>query len=78
MYDGAELGNAIAAHPGDLEAALAEYEEAMFIRSASAAAESASNHGLLFHDDAPHGLLEFFNGAPPEEQARSESTRHER
>ena len=41
MYDGAELGKAIAAHRGDLEAALAEYEEAMFARSAKAAVEAA-------------------------------------
>jgi hypothetical protein len=29
MHDGAELGQAVAAHPGDLETALAEYEKAM-------------------------------------------------
>src|ERR1700678_1939808 len=33
MFDGAELGEAIAAHPGDIEAALAAYEEALFPRS---------------------------------------------
>ncbi|MGW7087136.1 FAD-dependent oxidoreductase [Streptomyces sp. NPDC054871] len=37
MYDGAELGKAIAAHPDDIETALAEYEQAMFPRSAAAA-----------------------------------------
>ncbi len=60
MVDGAELGNAIAAHRGDLEAALAEYEEAMFIRSTKVAIEAARMHRLLFDDDAPHALVEFF------------------
>jgi 2-polyprenyl-6-methoxyphenol hydroxylase-like FAD-dependent oxidoreductase len=46
MYDGAELGKAIASHLDDIEAALSEYEEALFLRSAKAAAESARNHGL--------------------------------
>ncbi len=56
MYDGAELGKAMAAHRGNLEAALAEYEETMFIRSANAAAEAAKTHALCFDDDnAPHG-----------------------
>ena len=35
MLDGAELGKSIAAHPGDTEAALAAYEQALFPRSAS-------------------------------------------
>ncbi|MFG3227098.1 FAD-dependent oxidoreductase [Kitasatospora sp. NPDC048194] len=38
MLDGAELGGALAAHPGDVEAALSAYEQAMFPRSAEAAA----------------------------------------
>ena len=62
MYDGATLGCAIAARRGDVEAALAEYEEAMFVRSANAASESAENHRLLFGDDAPRGLLDLFAG----------------
>jgi 2-polyprenyl-6-methoxyphenol hydroxylase-like FAD-dependent oxidoreductase len=65
MYDGAELGKAIAARRGDLETALAEYEESMFVRSASIAAESKSMLRLLFDDDAPHGLIDFFSGAGP-------------
>jgi 2-polyprenyl-6-methoxyphenol hydroxylase-like FAD-dependent oxidoreductase len=60
MYDGAELGEAIAAHRGDLEAALTEYEEAMFARSANAAAESARMNELLFDDNAPRSLVDFF------------------
>jgi 2-polyprenyl-6-methoxyphenol hydroxylase-like FAD-dependent oxidoreductase len=62
MYDGAELGLAIAAHPGDVEAALAEYEQALFPRAAEAAAESAHNHGLLFGDDTPRGLINLISG----------------
>jgi 2-polyprenyl-6-methoxyphenol hydroxylase-like FAD-dependent oxidoreductase len=40
MYGGAELGRALATQP-DVEAALAEYEQAMFIRSAEDAAQTA-------------------------------------
>jgi 2-polyprenyl-6-methoxyphenol hydroxylase-like FAD-dependent oxidoreductase len=61
MYDGAELGKVIAAHRGDLEAALpAEYEEPMFARSAREAAEAANLLRLCFGDNAPHGLIDFF------------------
>ncbi|GII86589.1 oxidoreductase [Sphaerisporangium siamense] len=60
MYDGAELGKALAAHPGDVEAALAEYEQAMFIRSVEAATDDAHIREHLFGDDVPDGLIEMF------------------
>ncbi|MGK5637559.1 FAD-dependent oxidoreductase [Streptomyces sp. URMC 126] len=46
MLDAAELGEALAAHPGDVEAALAVYERALFPRSAEvAAAEETAADG---------------------------------
>jgi 2-polyprenyl-6-methoxyphenol hydroxylase-like FAD-dependent oxidoreductase len=60
MQDGAELGLALAAHPGDVEAALAEYERALFPRSAESAAESANGLVLCFDKGAPQGLLDMF------------------
>ncbi len=60
MFDGAELGRAIAAHPGDVEAALATYEAALFPRSESAAAQSAEGLDVCFADDAPKSLLDMF------------------
>ncbi len=62
MFDGAELGKAIAAHPDDIEAALAEYEQALFPRSAQFAAESDKNHQLIFGDNAPASLLDLLIG----------------
>jgi 2-polyprenyl-6-methoxyphenol hydroxylase-like FAD-dependent oxidoreductase len=62
MYDGAELGNALAAHPDDTEAALTTYEEALFPRSAVAAAESSRIHEMCLDDNAPHSLVGFFTG----------------
>ncbi|MEV0979496.1 NAD(P)/FAD-dependent oxidoreductase [Streptomyces sp. NPDC049915] len=60
LLDGAELGLALAAHPGDVEAALAAYEERLFPRSEAAAADSARSGRLLFRPDAPRGLVEMF------------------
>ncbi|WP_060896236.1 FAD-dependent monooxygenase [Streptomyces mirabilis] len=62
MFDGAELGKAIAAHPDDIEAALAEYEQALFPRSAQFAAESDKNHQLIFGNNAPASLLDLLSG----------------
>ncbi|OXY88002.1 FAD-dependent oxidoreductase [Streptomyces diastatochromogenes] len=60
LLDGAELGLALAAHPGDTEAALAAYEETMFPRGASSAADSAQSAAMLFRADAPQGLVDMF------------------
>jgi 2-polyprenyl-6-methoxyphenol hydroxylase-like FAD-dependent oxidoreductase len=62
MFDGSELGKAIATHAGDVEAALAAYEQALFPRSAQFAAESDRNHKLLFADNTPDGLLRLLTG----------------
>ncbi|WP_329222990.1 FAD-dependent monooxygenase [Streptomyces sp. NBC_01485] len=64
MLDGAELGLALAAHPGEPEAALAAYEEKLFPRSAAAAAESARNGVSLFAEDAPQAVVELFTAQP--------------
>jgi len=63
MFDGAELGKAIAAHPGDIEAALAAYEAAMFPRSESEAADAHEVLELCLGDRAPSALVDFLNGA---------------
>lgn len=60
LHDGAELGKAVAAHPDDLETALAEHEEAMFVRGAEAAADGDGLHELMFGADAPRGLVAAF------------------
>ncbi|GGN04708.1 FAD-dependent oxidoreductase [Streptomyces fuscichromogenes] len=63
MYDGAELGKALAARPDDTEAALTAYERAMFARGAAEAADAADLHEHMLGDDSPHGLIAMFTGA---------------
>ena len=65
MYDGAELGKAIAANPGDVEAALIAYEKDLFPRSASAAAEADRNLKLFFDDNAPQSVVDLFTNYQP-------------
>ncbi|OKI02152.1 FAD-dependent oxidoreductase [Streptomyces sp. CB02923] len=60
MLDGAELGRAIVAHPGDTEAALAAYEQALFPRSEASATESAASLELMFGDRGLERLLGVF------------------
>jgi len=64
MYDGAELGKAIAANRVDVEAALTAYEKDLFPRSASAASEAGGNLKLCFGDNAPHSLVDLFTSFP--------------
>jgi len=65
MYDGAELAKAIATHPGDVEAALTEYEQALFPRSTDAAAEAVRDFEVCFGDDTPGSLIGLFTGQGP-------------
>ncbi|MFK0111181.1 FAD-dependent oxidoreductase [Streptomyces sp. NPDC091217] len=61
MLDGAELGRALAAHPDDTEAALAQYERAMFPRSAEVATyEGAEVHRIDSADNTAQGLVDLF------------------
>jgi 2-polyprenyl-6-methoxyphenol hydroxylase-like FAD-dependent oxidoreductase len=60
MLDGTELGQAIAAHPGDAEKALAAYEQAMFPRAAEAAGEDV--YGIMLGDGAPHSWVAMMTG----------------
>ncbi|MEV5701754.1 MULTISPECIES: FAD-dependent oxidoreductase [Streptomyces violaceoruber group] len=60
MLDGAELGTALAAHPGDVEAALAEYERVMFPRSAEAASDDMV--GMDSPDNTAQGLIDLIAG----------------
>ena len=59
MLDGGELGPASAAHPDDVEVALAAYEQAMFPRAAEAGDEDT--YDLMLGDDAPHSWIAMMN-----------------
>ncbi len=67
MYDGAELAQAIAANPGNVEAALFAYETDLFPRSASEAPEADRMQEVLFGDNSPQSLLDFFSSHQPAE-----------
>lgn len=74
MLDGAELGQAIAAHLGDTEPALAAYEAALFRRSDAECADAHEILDLCLGDRAPFGLIDFLTGATahePDAAARS-------
>ncbi|WP_240746566.1 FAD-dependent oxidoreductase [Cryptosporangium phraense] len=63
MLDGAELAQAIVAHPDDVEAALAAYEAAMFPRSEAEAVDTHVILDLCLGDRAPYGLIDFLTSA---------------
>ena len=62
MLDGAELGKAIATHPDDIGTAIATYEAALFPRAEAAAADAKHILDLCLGEQAPFGLVEFFQG----------------
>jgi 2-polyprenyl-6-methoxyphenol hydroxylase-like FAD-dependent oxidoreductase len=62
MLDACELALALIEHGDDVEAALRQYETAMFPRAADAAQQSALGLDLCFADDSPRGMVEFFSG----------------
>lgn len=58
MLDGAELGQALATHPDDVEAALSAYEQAMFVRSAEATTfEGGVVPGIDSEHNTAQGLI---------------------
>ncbi|WP_329005982.1 FAD-dependent monooxygenase [Kribbella sp. NBC_00709] len=61
MLDAAELAQAIAAHPGDLDAALEQYEPAMFARTTKIATMSAEVAEMMTGPDAAQKVLAFFS-----------------
>jgi 2-polyprenyl-6-methoxyphenol hydroxylase-like FAD-dependent oxidoreductase len=65
MLDGAELGKAIAAHPDDVEAALTEYEQALFPRSTESTTEAVRDFEVCFGADTPGSLIGLFTGQAP-------------
>jgi 2-polyprenyl-6-methoxyphenol hydroxylase-like FAD-dependent oxidoreductase len=65
LLDGAELAQAIVAHPGNFDAALAQYEEPMFGRSALAAEQSVQGLATCFTPTAPRELVDFFQSVGP-------------
>jgi 2-polyprenyl-6-methoxyphenol hydroxylase-like FAD-dependent oxidoreductase len=62
MFDAAELGKAIAAHPDDVDIALTRYEAAMFPRSEASAVEARQTLTLCLGERTPYGLVDFFAG----------------
>ncbi|MET8652562.1 FAD-dependent oxidoreductase [Nocardia aurea] len=67
MLDGAELARSIAAHPDDIEAALAAYETTLFPRSAAAYADAHEVLDLCLGERAPFGLVELLEGSLQEQ-----------
>ncbi|MCX5384556.1 NAD(P)/FAD-dependent oxidoreductase [Streptomyces sp. NBC_00083] len=68
MLDGAELGEAVAAHRGDVDKAIAVYEEALFPRSAEKARQSADGIDLCFGPDPITAMVSLFT-SPRDETA---------
>ncbi len=61
MFDGAELGKAIAASPDNVEAALIAYESDLFPRSISEAVDAEEILKVCLGPNAPYSLVDFFS-----------------
>jgi 2-polyprenyl-6-methoxyphenol hydroxylase-like FAD-dependent oxidoreductase len=77
MLDAAELALALVEHGADVEAALAQYEAALFPRGAAAAAGSAAGLEMCFAADAPRALLAFFRSRPGDDGATARPAERE-
>jgi 2-polyprenyl-6-methoxyphenol hydroxylase-like FAD-dependent oxidoreductase len=62
MLDATELALALIEHDKDVEAALTQYETAMFPRAAEAADMSAQGLEMCFSPESPREMVEFFTG----------------
>lgn len=61
MYDAAQLAAALCRHQADVDAALAEYEQALFVRSAGVAHKTAENYQRFFGAGAPGSVVDLFS-----------------
>ncbi|MGP2437898.1 FAD-dependent oxidoreductase [Streptomyces sp. JW3] len=71
MFDGARLALALAAHPGDTEAALRAYEKELFPRSEETARDSADSLATMFGERGLREMAAFFTAGPAGHQEYS-------
>jgi 2-polyprenyl-6-methoxyphenol hydroxylase-like FAD-dependent oxidoreductase len=62
LYDGVKLAGALVSAPDDVDAALARYENDLFLRSTEAANGAAENLVRFFGDRAPQSAVALFMG----------------
>ncbi|MET0698796.1 MAG: NAD(P)/FAD-dependent oxidoreductase [Mycobacterium sp.] len=62
MYDGAELGRALAGHRANVEDALISYEQEMFVRSAAAATAGAKFYENMSSENRAQDLISVLAG----------------
>lgn len=61
MYDAAELAAALCKYRVNVDTALAEYEQALFARSAEVAHKTAENYQRFFGVEAPGSVVDLFS-----------------